>query len=145
MSSDSNSIKAPYGGPEAVLELLKVMDEPERMKLLDNLRAKDKNLVSWIEERLFVFKDLVTIEPKSIQLIFREVNLETLALAMRSLEKKDVETLLGFLSKRMQQDLRDQLENSGKRPLKQVQDAQKVILEKAKELESKGKLLLKPV
>ena len=124
-------------------KMFNVMDPEHREKLLKDVALKDPDLVSAILEQFFGFEDIAQMEPKYLQILLQKVPSSQLILALRNAAPPFIETILGQLSKRTAEELKEQLSSQGPQKLTAVQAAQAEIVKLAKELEGQGKLLLK--
>ena len=72
------------GGLEAAVNVLNNVDRGTEKTILDALEESDPDLVDEIRKRMFVFEDIVRLDDRSIQQVFREVESRVWALALKT-------------------------------------------------------------
>ena len=87
-----------------------------------------------------MFEDLITIDDRSLQKVLSQVDTKTLSMALKTASDPIKEKLYGNLSKRAVQTVNEELELLGPRPLSEVEEAQKTILEVIKRLQDEGEI-----
>jgi flagellar motor switch protein FliG len=124
--------KGPVGGVDEVAKMLQHMEEPARSKLLASLAERDPELTGKIRDRMLTFEDLVTVDPRIVQKVLREVPQRMLALAMRGASAD----LNSFVARNMSQNaakmLQDEIKAMPPQKVTDVQVAQQQILERLK-------------
>ena len=91
---------------------------------------------------MFVFEDLVQVDDRSIMSILREVDSDTLKLALRTVSEDLKEKIFKNMSERAATMMKEDLEVMGPVRLKDVEAAQQTIIRIGKKLESEGKAAL---
>jgi flagellar motor switch protein FliG len=91
---------------------------------------------------MFIFEDLLQVDDRSIMAILKEINNETLTMALKTASEELREKIFKNMSERAAQMLKEDLEVMGPARLKDVETAQQSILKVAKKLESEGKIVL---
>jgi flagellar motor switch protein FliG len=127
-------------GFQAVIDMLNVMEGPERDKLLANLARQDPALAAELEKGMFTFEELLQYESRGIQELLRLTPRETLILALRTASEALKAHLFKNLSKRAVEALHEEVMSSGPRRRSEVEAAQRDILSIAKNLMAEGKL-----
>lgn len=130
-------------GKQIASELLGNLDPATRDRLLAEIARIDPARASELRKRMFVFEDLKGLETEGWQLLYREVGVETWALALRNASDEMKDALVSTLSQRAGTELKELLDQQGPQSLAKVQSAQEKILETAKRLEDEGRLVLK--
>lgn len=131
------------GGLPSVLEMLELLDEPARAKLIKNITEKDPQLAAKLQEQLFTFESLADLRDQDLQALVREVQQDLLALALRNASERLKERLFKNMTMRAASMIKDTIAAQPPQKLSKVQDAQKAILDIARRLEGEGKMLLK--
>jgi flagellar motor switch protein FliG len=93
--------------------------------------------------RMFTFEDVVELEDRDIQLILREVDQKDLVLALRGVPEALSDKILGNLSQRGAEMLRDDLEVSPPQRRAVVEEAQGKIVAVVRRLEEAGTIVLR--
>ncbi len=130
------------GGIQLVAEILNQMDSQRESAILSEIESKKEGMSDEIRKLMFVFEDLIQIDDKSLMTILKEINNETLMVAMKTASEELKEKIFKNMSERAAQMLKEDLEVMGPVRLKDVEAAQQSILQIAKKLESEGKIVL---
>ena len=97
-----------------------------------------------IRKKMFTFENLVALDGRSLQLILREVNNDSLTVALKTASDQMKEKIFANMSIRAADMIRDDLEAMGPVRLSEVELMQQAIVKIAMKLESEGKLVLGP-
>lgn len=130
------------GGVESVAEILNSVSRTSEKKILTSLRERDAQLATEITDLMFLFEDIAHLPNTSIQRILKEVDSKTLALALKATSDELREIIFKNMSERAASMLKEELEYLGAVRVKDVEKAQKDILETARRLEEQGELML---
>lgn len=130
------------GGIQLVAEILNQMDSARENAILSEIESQKQGLAEEIRKLMFVFEDLIQVDDKSLMTILKEINNETLMVAMKTASEELKEKIFRNMSERAAQMLKEDLEVMGPVRLKDVEAAQQSILQVAKKLESEGKIVL---
>ncbi|MGB8516889.1 MAG: flagellar motor switch protein FliG, partial [Gallionella sp.] len=71
MSGSNTSKKNLQGGVEAAAEILNYMGGAMEAEIIENVRSHDPDLAQKIEDKMFVFENVLEIDDRGIQLILR--------------------------------------------------------------------------
>ncbi len=130
------------GGEKSAAAVLNAMNKDERKKLLDNMDERAPDLVRSIRMKMFTFDDLQTLDVKTMQKIMREVDANKLAVALSAATDQLKDAMLGALSKRAAENVKDEIENMGKVSLREVEANQNSIIDVVRQLETEGEISL---
>ncbi|MCF7800578.1 MAG: flagellar motor switch protein FliG [Candidatus Marinimicrobia bacterium] len=130
------------GGAEAVAEILNFSSRSAEKNILDNLRERDTNLAEEITGLMFLFEDIVTLSDNAIQMILKDIDSKTLALALKATGEELREKVYQNMSERAAEMLKDELQYLGPVRVRDVEDAQKKILDVVHDLEDSGEIVL---
>mgnify|MGYP001610868989 CR=1 FL=1 len=126
-------------GVEAVAEMLNQLEPAERQKMLENIAARDPVLAKKIQDKLFIFENLLTFEDALLQLVLKEIPQPVLALALRAASDELKGLVFRNLTKRAAEAVQEEIASSAPRKLSEVREAQKKIAEIAQSIaELKG-------
>lgn len=120
--------------------VLSKMQRPADQKLIQSLGKRDKALARRIADEMFVFADVPRLDAKSLGVVVRAIDAEVLALALKGAPPAMRETLLGVLSQRAAEAIRDEIDERGPVPLTEVEAAQKQIVATVRRMEREGAL-----
>lgn len=131
-----------YGGVRALAEMFNRLDARLRHEVLSELAQDDGELVNTIRQLMFVFEDLLSVDPAGLRELVSAADRGVLAMALKGTS----DALLNRLSENMSytgaQMLREDIEALGPVRIKDVETAQQRIIALARELEGKGLLSL---
>jgi flagellar motor switch protein FliG len=91
---------------------------------------------------MFVFEDLLEMEDRGIQLVLREVQSESLIVALKGASEELREKVFKNMSQRAAEMLREDLEAKGPVKLSEVESEQKEILKVVRRLADEGQVMI---
>ncbi len=130
------------GGVRLAAEILNQMEGAAEGNILKEIEEQKQGLAEEIRKLMFIFEDLLQVDDRSIMAILKEINNETLTMALKTASEELREKVFKNMSERAAQMLKEDLEVMGPARLKDVEAAQQSILKVAKKLESEGKIVL---
>lgn len=120
--------KQAMGGTRAAAEILNFMGGGNEIAVMDTLKAFDSEMAQKIMDEMFVFDDILDIDDRGIQLILKEVQSESLIVALKGANPDLREKIFKNMSQRASEMMRDDLEAKGPVRLSEVEKEQKDIL-----------------
>ena len=142
LSGGNNLKKTPMGGVRAAAEIMNFMSGAIEGTVIENIREYDGDLAQKILDEMFVFDNLIDIDDRGIQLVLREVQSESLIVALKGASEELREKIFKNMSSRAAEMLRDDLESKGPVRLSEVEAEQKEILKLVRRLADEGQLAL---
>jgi len=130
------------GGAEAVAEILNSASRSAEKNILDRLREKEPKLAEEIMSLMFLFEDIVRLPDSSVQRIVKEVDSKTLALALKATSSELKDKIFRNMSERAAEMLQDEISYLGPVRVRDVESAQKQILDILHQLEETGEIVL---
>jgi flagellar motor switch protein FliG len=130
------------GGVESVAQILNSVSRTSEKNILTNLKERDANLAAEIHDLMFIFEDVIKLPDTTIQRILKEIDSKSLALALKATSPDLREKIYQNMSDRAASMLKEELEYLGAVKLKDVENAQKEILDVARRLEEAGEIVL---
>lgn len=130
------------GGVKVAANMMNFVDTASEQKIMAAINDKDADMASRIQDLMFVFDDLYDVDDRGMQTILREVNNETLLLALKGSDDKMKDKIFTNMSQRAAELLKDDLESKGPVRLSEVESAQKEILAIARRLADEGQIAL---
>lgn len=141
--SGSESVKASaVGGIDAAANILNFMEGNLTEDMMETIHEADESLGQQIQDKMFVFGDLINVDDRGIQSLLREVSTDQLLLALRGVTEDLKTKIFGNMSKRAAEMLADDLEAAPPTKLSEVEQSQKDILLIAKKLADSGEIML---
>lgn len=131
-------------GTEQVVALLKGVDAATETDIFENLGQTHASLAQEIKRRMFTFEDMLQLQAREIQLILRQVDNQTLTLALKTASSALQEHIFANMSSRAAEMILDDLQAMGPVTVAQVEKAQTEIVEACITLAAEGKINLRP-
>jgi len=139
----SESIQASIvGGVDAAANILNYMEGNLSEEMMEGINENDAELGQQIQDKMFIFADLINVDDRGIQTLLREVSTDQLLIALRGVSDGLRDKIFGNMSKRAAEMLKDDLEAAPPTKLSEVELAQKDILSIAKKLADSGEIML---
>ncbi len=142
MSSLMSQQFASAGGVPRVAEILNVTDRNTEKALLENLAQEAPDLVEEIRRLMFVFEDIVKFSDKDIQTVLKNVETSQWAMSLKGQSDIIKDKILGNLSKRAADLLREEMDYLGAVKSSTVTQAQQQIVDIIRRLEDAGEISL---
>ncbi len=130
------------GGIDKVVELLDNLKGSMGNDILLTVEDTDPDMAEEIRKRMFTFENLAELDNRSLQMVLREVNNDSLTLALKTASERLREKIFSNISARAADMIRDDLEAMGPVRLSEVELIQQSIVKIAMKLEEEGKLVL---
>ena len=123
---------------KTVAQVLNLAEGAVGKTIIDQLNRDEPALANEIQQLMFVFEDLVKIPDKDIQKILGEVDKGDLMLSLRAAPTEVRDKILGNLSARAREGMQEEMDAMGPKPLSEVEEAQKRILQAVRAMEERG-------
>lgn len=130
------------GGVDAVVGILNHMKNNLETEILDEMEQSDPEMAEEIRKKMFTFEHLIALDGRSLQMILREINNDSLTLALKTASEQMKEKIFANMSSRAADMIKDDLEAMGPVRLSEVELMQQAIVKVAMKLEEEGKLVL---
>ena len=128
------------GGPKIVADILNLTGTSVEKHVLDKIDAQDPETAEVVRNMMFVFEDLITLTDREIQILLREVDQKDLVVAMKAASEELKEKILVNMSDRIRTFMQEEMDFMGPMRLREVEDVQLRIVQKARQLEDQGQL-----
>ena len=142
LSGNANVKSSTLGGIDTAANILNFLDSTVEANVIDQISEIDAELGQKIQDKMFVFDDLVEIDDRGIQTLLREVSTDSLLLALRGADDLLKQKIFNNMSRRAAEMLRDDLEAAPPARISDVEAAQKDILAIARRLADAGEISL---
>ncbi len=142
LSGSDKIKKSAMGGIQTAAEILNMMGGVVETSALAAIREYDPELAQKIQDKMFVFDNLMDLDDRGIQLLLREVQSESLIIALKGTNPELKEKIFRNMSQRAAEMLRDDLEAKGPVRLSEVEAEQREILKIVRKLADEGQLVL---
>jgi flagellar motor switch protein FliG len=130
------------GGLRSLVDVLNAVDRSTERTILEALDEQNAELADEVRRMMFLFEDIVTLDDRSIQQVLREVESNDLAVALKGTAKEVQDRIFGNMSERAASMLREDLEFMGPVRMKQVEEAQQIVVAVIRRLEEAGRIVI---
>ena len=134
--------KSAKGGVKTAAEILNFLGGAVESSVLGNIKEFDEDLAQKIQDEMFVFEDVIKVDDRGIQLLLREIQSESLIVALKGATPELREKVFKNMSQRAAEMLRDDLEAKGPVRVSEVEAEQKEILKIVRRLADEGQIVL---
>lgn len=130
------------GGIDTTANIVNLLDSELENEVINSISESDESLATKIQDRMFPFEKLATLDLKSLQTLLREISNEDLGLALKGTDPEIQGVFFKNISARAAEMLKDDMDAMGAVQLTKVIDAQKKIIVTAKRLSDEGKIMM---
>jgi len=130
------------GGLDSIVDILNLVDRGTEKTILEELDEDDPELAEDIKQRMFVFEDIVLLTDRAIQMVLREIDMEDLGLALKTVGDEVSEKIFSNLSNRAANMLKEDMEFMGPVRIRDVEEAQQRIVNEIRRLEEAGDIVI---
>ncbi|MNX95167.1 Flagellar motor switch protein FliG [compost metagenome] len=130
------------GGVRTAAEIINLMSTAHEAAVIDGVRLHDGDLAQKIIDEMFLFENLLDVDDRGIQMILKEVDTNSLVVALKGAEPALLDKFLRNMSQRAAQLFREDLEARGPIRVSQVEAEQKAILLIVRRLADSGEIVL---
>jgi flagellar motor switch protein FliG len=142
LAGGERSKKANLGGAKAAAEILNLLGNSIETSVLDFVREADNDLAQKVMDKMFTFDDVEKIDDKGIQALLKEVQSESLVVALKGATPSMREKVFRNMSTRAAETLKEDLESRGPVRLSEVESEQKEMLKIVRRLVEEGQIVL---
>lgn len=127
---------------ETLANILNEVDGKTEEYVISYIEKEYGDLAEKIRQKMFVFEDLLEVDDRGFREILQNVDNELLSKALRTASEDLKEKIFSNLSERAADMLREDMEVMGPIRLKEVEEAQQLIIRIAKRLDAEGKIVI---
>lgn len=142
LSGGGAAKKQSMGGTRAAADILNYMSGNNESAAMDYFKNYDPDMAQKIMDEMFVFENILEIDDRGIQLILREVQSDSLIVALKGANEELREKIFKNMSQRAAEMMREDLESKGPVKLSEVEAQQREILTVVRRLADEGQLTL---
>lgn len=125
------------GGVKVVADMLNKMG-PKAIDILKNINGIDTSLAARIKDNMFVFEDLLNLEPEYIMKIIQGVESADIVVAMKNATEEQIEKVTSSMSQRVKDRFYEESEMLTKVKIKDIEAAQRKMLTVAQKMIEDG-------
>ncbi len=134
--------KSSLGGVKPAAEIINLMGSSIETSVLDYIREADGDLAQRIMDNMFTFDDLIKLDDKGFQSLLKEVQTESLIIALKGASPEIRDKVFKNMSSRAAETLREDLESRGPVKLSEVEAEQKELLKIVRRLADEGQIVM---
>ncbi len=137
---DDKSPDEVVDGPSVAAKILNSMRPQNRERIVKAIQGANPTLATKIEEKLYNFEEIADLQPTGVQILIKEVEHRDLVLSLKTASEKVKKILFENMSDRRQQIVNEDFANLPQVKLRDVEDAQRRIMQKLSALRTAGLL-----
>jgi flagellar motor switch protein FliG len=130
----------PIGGTRAAAELLNTVNPDISDQILIDVGEKREPLAQAIRNAMFVFDDLTSIDAKGVRELVAKADRKVLSVALKGTSEELKKHILGSMSQRGAEMIREDIDAMGPVKIKDVEIAQQQIISLVRALQTQGVL-----
>jgi len=142
LTGNENIKKQTMGGIKVAANIMNFMSGDNEASVMEGLKSYDDEMAQKIMDQMFVFDNIMDIDDKGIQVILKEVQSETLIVALKGTTEEMREKIFKNMSSRAAEMMKEDLETKGPVKLSEVEAQQKQILQIVRRLADEGQIQL---
>ncbi len=127
---------------EVMAEIFNYFDRQTETRFLTALEEQNRDAAERIKTLMFTFDDLTKLDPASAQTMMRYIEKDKLAIALKGASEPVRQFFLSNMSTRAAKMLVDDMAAMGPVRLREVDEAQMVLVNLAKDLAAKGEIVI---
>ncbi len=141
-SSSSSAASSSFGGIKAAAKIMNATKTALEAQVMGGLEKLDAELMMKIQDNMFTFDNLLSVDSKGIQVLMRNVEPDMLMVALKGANEGVRDKFLENMSTRARGMFVDDMNAKGLLRIADVEDAQKTIMRIARKLSDSGDLVL---
>jgi len=142
LSGSDQIKKTAMGGVRTAAEILNFVGSSSEGSIIEAVRTVDDAIAQSILDEMFVFDNLMDVDDRGIQSLLKEVQSESLVLALKGASPELRDKVFKNMSARAAEMLKEDLESRGPVRISDVESEQKEILKIARRLADEGQIVL---
>ena len=142
VSGGEQARMAPLGGVKTAAEMINLLGTAIETAALDYIRETDNDLAQRVMDNLFTFDDLMRVDDRGIQALLKEVQSESLVVALKGAKPELRDRMLKNMSTRAAETLKEELDGRGPVRVAEVEAEQKELLKIVRRLAEEGQLVI---
>ncbi|MCW0180701.1 MAG: flagellar motor switch protein FliG [Zavarzinia sp.] len=127
---------------ELIAEIFNNLDRSTEAKFISALEERNRESADRIKALMFTFEDLQKLDPNGVQVLMRAIEKSRLALALKGASDTLRDMFFSNMSERAAKLLREEMEQMGPVRLRDVDEAQMLMVQAAKDLSAQGQIVL---
>ena len=141
-ATNSSSKSSSFGGVKAAAQIMNSVKVELESAIMSGLSVIDADLMQKIQDNMFTFENLVSVDNRGIQAIMRTAEPDLLMVALKGAPDFVKDKFLDNMSARARVMFVDDMESKGPLRITEVEEAQKNVMRLARKLSDAGELVL---
>jgi flagellar motor switch protein FliG len=141
-ATNSSSKSSSFGGIKAAAQIMNSVKVELESSIMAGLSQIDADLMQRIQDNMFTFENLVSVDNRGIQAIMRTAEPDLLMVALKGAPDYVKDKFLDNMSARARVMFVDDMEAKGPLRITEVEEAQKNVMRLARKLSDAGELVL---
>ncbi len=142
LSSLINQDYTSAGGVDSIVAILNSVDRRTEKRIMESLEIDEPELAEEIRKKMFVFEDILLLDNRSIQRVLRDVDNNTLSVALKSTTEEVQNVIFTNMSQRLAAMIKEDMDYMGPVRMKDVEEAQQQIVGIIRKLEDSGEIVI---
>jgi len=142
LTGNENLKKKPMGGIRTAAEILNFFSGENEASAMETLKSHDAEMAQAIMDEMFVFENILDIDDRGVQVILREVQSESLIVALKGASQELRDKIFKNMSQRAAEMMKEDLEAKGPVRLSEVEEKQKEILQIIRRMADEGQVTI---
>ena len=126
------------GGAKQAADIINNAGKAAEKRIMPEINRIDKGLAKEIENEMFKFEHLFTLDAKAMGALLREVESDILINALKGISEDQREVFFAAMSSRAADGVKDEIAGRGRLKMAEVVEAQKAIVAVARRLAADG-------
>ena len=140
--TNTSAKSSSLGGIETAATIMNFVNSDLSNEVMDSMTASNEALATKIQDKMFTFDNLATVDSKGIQKLLSTVGSDVLMAAIRGADDVTKDNFLNNMSERARLLFLDDMEDKGPIRIAEVEAAQRNIIRIAKKLSDDGEIVL---
>jgi flagellar motor switch protein FliG len=134
--------KTQLGGVKPAAEIINMLGASLETSVLDYIRGADNDLAQKILDNMFTFDDVEQLDDKGIQSLMKEIQTESLVIALKGATPELRDKIFRNMSTRAAETLREDLESRGPVRVSEFEAEHNELLKVVRRLADEGVIVL---
>jgi flagellar motor switch protein FliG len=127
---------------EMMAEIFNSLDRNTENRFIAALEERNRDSAERIKALMFTFEDLIKLDPTAIQTLLRAIDKDKLGIALKGASEDLKQLFMENMSERAAKILREDIQAMGPVRLRDVDEAQTLMVNTAKDLAAKGEIII---
>lgn len=127
---------------EMIAEIFNNLDRASEQRFLTALEERNRDSAEKVRSLMFTFEDLGKLDPGGVQTLLRNIEKDKLPIALKGASEALRDLFLSNMSERASKMLKEDMAAMGPVRLRDVEEAQLMMVTVAKDLAAKGEIML---